>query len=293
MELTTDPSSIRTRGRRMRWRIRIGSLAIALGLAAWAFVIEPSRLVRHDVAIASAHWPAGAAPMRVAVIGDIHPGSPYIDGAKIDRLVALANEAEPDAVFLLGDYVIHGVPGGRFMPPEDLAPHLANLRSRYGTYAVLGNHDWWYDGPRVRRALESAHITVLDNEAARIDRGSDRVYVVGLADPWTRTVDLPRAFTAVPDGTLRLVLVHEPDFFPHVPDSVAVTFAAHTHGGQVRLPFIGSLIVPSEYGQRYAAGHVREGGRDLFVTTGVGTSILPVRFGVPPEVAIVTVGPAR
>jgi predicted MPP superfamily phosphohydrolase len=158
---------------------------------------------------------------------------------------------------------------------------------------VLGNHDWWYDGKRVRRALESARITVLENEAARIDRGADSVYVVGLADPWTREVDLARAFGTVPDGALRLVLVHEPDIFPNVPDSATLTFAAHTHGGQVRLPFWGPLVVPSDYGRRYAAGHVWEGGRDLFVTTGVGTSILPVRFGVPPEVAIVTVGPAR
>jgi uncharacterized protein len=192
-------------------------------------------------------------------------------------------------VFLVGDYVIHRVVGGRFMPPEAMAARLAGFRSRFGTFAVLGNHDWWYDGERVRRALQSAGITVLENESARIDRGADSVWVVGLADAWTRPIDLPRAFGSVPEGACVLAMVHEPDVFPRLPSRVAVTFAGHTHGGQVRFPLIGALIVPSDYGQRYAAGHVVEGGNDLFVTTGVGTSIIPVRFGVPPEVAIVTV----
>jgi uncharacterized protein len=276
-------------GRRKRWRIRIAGLSIAAGLAVWAFFVEPSRLVRRDVTIVSEHWPAGAAPLRVAVIGDIHGGAPYVGEAKLARLVAMANEASPDAVLLLGDYVINGVVGGRFMPPEIVAARLGGLRSKYGTFAVLGNHDWWSGGERVRRALQSAGITVLENEAVSIDRGSDRVYVVGLADTWTRPVDFVKAFGSVPDAVPVLAMVHEPDAFVAMPSAAAVTFAAHTHGGQVWLPFFGPPVVPSHYGRRYAAGHVVEGGRDLFVTTGVGTSILPIRFGVPPEIVIATI----
>jgi predicted MPP superfamily phosphohydrolase len=290
MELTTGVSSICMRERRRRVRVRLAFLSIAISLAAWAFFIEPARLVRHDVAIASAYWPAGAPPMRVAVIGDLHAGGYHVTSGMLEAVVSMANAAQLDAVLLLGDYVQPAY--GRVTPVEEVAATLANLRSRYGTFAVLGNHEWSYDGPRVKRALESAHVTVLDNSAARIDRETDNVYVVGLADAWTRRIDFARAFATVPEGAARLVLVHEPDVFPLVPPA-AVTFAGHTHGGQVRVPFFGPPIVPSTYGQRYAAGHVREGGRDLFVTTGVGTSILPVRFGVPPEVAIVTISAAR
>ena len=85
-----------------------------------------------------------------------------------------------------------------------------------------------------------------------------------------------------------LLLTHSPDVFPRVPSRVALTLAAHTHGGQVRLPPFPPPVVPSDFGSRYAAGHIEEGGRHLFVTTGVGTSILPVRFAVPPEVVILT-----
>jgi uncharacterized protein len=85
-----------------------------------------------------------------------------------------------------------------------------------------------------------------------------------------------------------ILLTHNPDIFPGVPTRVALTLAGHTHGGQVRLPFVGRPIVPSQFKQRYAAGHLTEDGRQLFVATGVGTSILPVRFRVPPAVTVLT-----
>ena len=270
-------------------RVAIVLLGILGALALWAIVIEPGRLVRHDVTITSERWPSSSAPIRLAVVGDIHLGAPHIDLAKLDTVVRMVNEASPDAVLLLGDYVIHGVVGGRFLPPEQLAPKLSELRSRFGTFAVLGNHDWWFDGERVRRALQSANVRVLENEAVAIDRGDGLLFVAGLADQWTRRPDIPETLADVPAGAAVILMMHEPDLFPDVPHRVSLTLAAHTHGGQVRLPFYGPPIVPSDYGRRYAAGHVVEGGRHLFVTTGIGTSIIPVRLGVPPEVAIVTV----
>jgi len=153
---------------------------------------------------------------------------------------------------------------------------------------VLGNHDWWNDGYRVRRALREHGITVLENEALALERGGQRFFVVGLADALTRQIRLDEALAAVPEGAPFVVLAHEPDIFPEVPERAALTLAGHTHGGQVRLPLLGRLVVPSRYGQRYAAGHVVEGQRHLFVTSGVGTSIFPVRFGVPPEIALLT-----
>ena len=141
---------------------------------------------------------------------------------------------------------------------------------------------------RVRRAFTQRGITVLENEALELKRGAERFFVVGLADPLTRRVRMDQALGPVPDGAPFLVLCHEPDVFPDVPDRAALTLAGHTHGGQVRLPLLGSLVVPSQYGQRYARGHVEENGRHLFVTSGVGTSIFPVRFGVPPEIALLT-----
>src|SRR5690242_13825114 len=111
-------------------RERLAALVLVnlLAALAWGFVIEPHRLVGHAVTIASDRWPSSSPPIRVAVVGDPHPGAPHIDLAKLDAVVRMVNEASPDAVLLLGDYVIHDVVGGRFMPPEELAPKLAQLR---------------------------------------------------------------------------------------------------------------------------------------------------------------------
>jgi uncharacterized protein len=118
------------------------------------------------------------------------------------------------------------------------------------------------------------------------------LWVAGLSDLWTGHHDLDAALSVVKDdGAPAILLTHNPDVFPRVPRRVTLTLAGHTHGGQVRLPFIGAPIVPSAFGKRYAAGHVVEDGRHLFVATGVGTSILPVRFRVPPAITLLTLMP--
>ena len=100
--------------------------------------------------------------------------------------------------------------------------------------------------------------------------------------------DLPGTLAQITDDAPAVLMAHEPDIFVDVPDRFAVTLSGHTHGGQVRLPFLGRPVVPSAYGERFAYGHVREDGRDLVVSAGLGCSILPVRFGVPPEITVVT-----
>jgi len=129
---------------------------------------------------------------------------------------------------------------------------------------------------------------VLENESLVVDRAGRRFRLAGLADLWTRTVDIAAALAEVPEGEPVIVLTHNPDVFPDVPAGVAITLAGHTHGGQVWLPLVGRPVVPSKFGQRYAADLIEEDGRFMFVSTGVGTSILPVRFLVPPEVSVVT-----
>jgi uncharacterized protein len=167
-------------------------------------------------------------------------------------------------------------------------------RAPAGVVAVLGNHDGWFDHDRVRQAVETIGIRVVEDTATRLNTPAGLLWVAGISDLWTGRHDLSAALAAVTDdGIPVLLLTHNPDVFPLVPDRVTLTLAGHTHGGQVRLPFAGALVVPSRFGQRFAAGHVVEGGRHLFVATGVGTSILPVRFRVPPAVTLLTLGHAK
>jgi predicted MPP superfamily phosphohydrolase len=260
-----------------------------VGLAVWAFLIEPNRLVIHYETIVVSSPRPGSRPMRIAAIGDIHAGSPFINTTKLKRIVELTNAQQPDLIVLLGDYMVRDKFYQGHIEPEITAGVLKDLHAPLGVFAVIGNHDSWYDANRVKRAFENEGITILDNDVKELRFGDRSVWLIGLADAQTNRHDIKGTLRRVPHGASTILLEHNPDTFLELPSSVKLMLAAHTHGGQVNLPFVGRLIVPSSYGQRYAAGIVREEGKTMFVTTGVGTSIIPVRFRVPPEIVVLTV----
>lgn len=276
---------------RTRLIIKITAAAFVLSFiftGIYAFFIEPNRLVVREETIQLPNWPASFNNLRVAVVSDLHVGSPFIDAQKLQLIVSKINQAQPDLIVLLGDYVIQSVWGGKFVEPEIIAENLKGLRARYGVYAVLGNHDWWYNDQRVRGALEANGIRVLDDDVARIEQNGQAIWLAGLKDAWTNRTDIEGTLRKITDESPIIALTHNPDLFVRIPPRVVLTLAGHTHGGQVNLPFVGRLRVPSMYGQRYAAGHVVENNHHLFVTTGIGTSIIPIRFRVPPEIVILT-----
>lgn len=272
--------------------------SLALGLHAYAWLIEPRTLVLRETIVETPHW--RGAPLRLAVIADTHVGSPHVNAARIERLVARVNAARPDLVLLLGDYT-GGNGVGR--PPDaetarDIALGVAAfalLEAPLGTVAVLGNHDVWWDAPAVTRALIEAGAPPLWNRHVVIDRGGAPFVVAGLADADTGEPNLSEALDGAPEGLDVIVLTHSPDPFAQMAGPIALTVAGHTHCGQVTIPLIGRPLVPSAYGARYACGRVEEGGRVMIVSAGIGSSILPVRFLNPPEVNLITlraVGPS-
>lgn len=259
-------------------------------LAADAFWWEPSslRLVERPIELKRADAKA-LDGLRIVVIGDIHGGAPFIDEAKIRDVVDLANSAKPDLILLAGDYVARGMIGSRPFPIERIATLLQKLRARFGVYAVLGNHDHWENAARISREIAKQGIPVLENRSVAIRNGDQIIYLAGIGDRFSDADDQRLALDHIPAEQGALCFTHSPDVFPDLPAACALTVAAHTHGGQVWLPLLGRLIVPSRFGQRYAAGIIREGTKTLFVSTGVGTSIIPVRFLVPPEVSILDI----
>jgi predicted MPP superfamily phosphohydrolase len=269
----------------VKW-VAFGFGILLVLLAVWSLLIEPNQLKVNETPLPLPSLDAQFGPLRVALISDLHVGSPFTSVEKVRKVVSTVNGAKPDIILIAGDFVTEEVIGSNFVEPEPIAAELKNLKSPLGTYAVLGNHDWSYDGPRITRALTAVGITVLENSAARIERGGRHFWLLGIADLWTRHPDFNLALSNVPDDAPVIALTHNPDIFPKTPTNVILTLAGHTHGGQVNLPLVGRLQVPSRYGQRYAAGHIREAGHDLYVTTGIGTSILPIRFRVPPEISI-------
>jgi predicted MPP superfamily phosphohydrolase len=244
------------------------------------------RTVRQTIALQS--WHSEHDGLKVAVLSDLHVGSPYRSLASVQKIVATTNAERPDLIVLLGDFVIHDVVGGRFVEPEPIAKELGGLHARLGVVAVLGNHDWWFDGERVRRALESNGIRVLEDQNIQLTHAGQSFWICGLADLWTHGDRLAETLAEIHGADPVIVLSHSPDVFPEMPKRVSLTLAGHTHGGQVNLPIIGRPVVPSKFGQRFAYGLIEEDGRKLFVTAGIGTSIFPVRFRVPPEIVILT-----
>ncbi|AWF83429.1 metallophosphoesterase [Microbulbifer sp. A4B17] len=273
-----------------KWRITFILLfCIGLLLAAWAFFVEPASFRINEDKIVVDTWPSECNGLRVAILADLHVGSPYKGLKSLRNLVEAVNKSQPDLILLPGDFVIQGVIGGKFVPPEDAARILKELKAPMGVFAVLGNHDWWLDAARVEQALASQGIAVLEDKSARLVSNECELRLVGISDFWEGPHDVDQAMQGIGIDETILAFTHNPDIFPELPSELSVTIAGHTHGGQVYLPLIGRPIVPSSYGQRYAIGHIIEDDKHLYVSPGVGTSILPVRFLVPPEVTVLSI----
>ena len=255
--------------------------------AAWALVVEPRRLVVRRVEIRSPRWPPARPPLRLALVSDLHTGGPHVDPERVARLAERVNRERPDVVLLLGDFVDHEVALGDEPDPEPIARALGRLRAPFGALAVLGNHDWRYGGERVRAALTAQGITVLENQAVAVPAEQGPVWFAGVGDVRLRLADATAALSEVPASDPVILMTHDPDVFPDVPERVALTVAGHLHGGQVGIPLLRRRVIPSRHGERYARGHVEEGGRHLYVTQGVGESGLPLRLAAPPEIALI------
>ena len=246
-------------------------------IAGWREAVASPRVVFYDVALAA--WPRGAAPLRLVQLSDIHMGGPDMPAARVEGIVARVNALRPDVVVLTGDF--HG---GKWVDPDsgnldDAIRPLAALRSRYGTFAVRGNHDEPFWTPQV---LPRYRMTYLQNAHATVGP----LTIAGVDDRSTGHADVAAALKGIAPVRPVVLLMHEPDGFADVPASVALTLAGHTHGGQVRLPIVGAVFTNTRLG--YVRGRYVAGGRTLIVTSGLGTSGLPLRRGVPPEIVVVT-----
>ncbi|HEX4555350.1 MAG TPA: metallophosphoesterase [Xanthobacteraceae bacterium] len=275
----------------------------ALGVAGFAAAgygagIEAESLLVTRYRLTPPRWPAGMR-LSISVIADLHAGGPNMLVSHIGRIVATANLLNSDIVLLMGDYfATHRFVTER-VPHPVWAAELKRLKARLGVWSIFGNHDWWYDIDGVRAALAGVGIPVLENQAVLIGEAGQRFWLAGLGDQLAHPLghhrfqgedDLPHALAQVETDHPVILMVHEPDVFTEVPERVSLTLAGHTHGGQIRLPFVWPRYVPSAYGARFAYGHIVEQGRHMIVSGGLGCSNVPIRLGVPPEIVRIDLG---
>jgi uncharacterized protein len=268
------------------------------GVAAYGFTEASQMLTVTHYRLTPRAWPAGQ-KLSITVVADLHAGGPNMGHARVRDIVDTANALKSDIILLLGDFVATHRFVTEVVPAPVWAGELQRLTAPLGVHAVLGNHDWWHHLQEIRGALEAVGMPVMENTAVLLGQSGARFWLAGLGDQLAYRLgrgrfrgvdDLPGTLAQVTSDDPVILMAHEPDIFTQVPDRVALTIAGHTHGGQIRVPFVWEAFVPSAYGARFAYGHIVEGGRDLIVSGGLGTSALPVRLGVTPEILRIELG---
>ncbi len=279
--ILTRPIPARTLRRGLAW-----CGAVLLLLLVYGYCIEPCWLEVVRVEVTLARLPPAFEGFTIAQLSDLHYGA-YTSRRQIARAVAAVNRAHPDLVVLTGDYILRR--GEEYAP---LAEVLAGLRAPSGVYAIMGNHDCPFDLP-LREAFAPEHITLLLNAAVPLTRGPARCWLMGLDDLWFGIPSPRRALRRVPAEEAVIALMHEPDYaetLAHYP--VDLQLSGHSHGGQVRLPFHGALIVP-ENSERHPAGLARVGRLQVYTNRGIGVLGFPFRFNCRPEVTLLTLHAGR
>ncbi len=222
--------------------------------------------------------------LRIGFVADTHLGS-VIRAGDIDRALALLLAAEPDLLLFGGDYVSESP---RHIP--DAAAVLGNVANttRFGSLAILGNHDCANGAGRMTAELEKRGVRVLRNESARVGDDTGELWISGIDDALLGSSDPQRAFASVPSGARAIALWHEPDWAEQVIQYGAfLQLSGHSHGGQIRLPVAGPITAPAG-GMRFVKGLNLAAGMPIYTTRGVGVYRPPVRFRCPPEVTLVT-----
>jgi len=279
-------------------------ITIILALVGYSYFIEPNRLelnkyVVHDEQLKG---------IKIVFASDFHV-KPY-GQKRLDRIVQTINSENPDLVLSVGDYVC-GHTRHSTMPIEDIAKTLGKVKTKYGFYTSLGNHDGWYDPAEITMNLEENGIKVLANSNVQINIKGQKLYIAGIEDYDTGNPEIYKALNGVgvdENGEYNepvIMLSHSPDLFPKMPTAITLMLAGHCHGGQIRIPFLGPIFTASQYHDKYSKGWKQEYHRELiktdtskpiklqkhiktlFVTRGIGVSILPFRFNCVPEVNVI------
>jgi predicted MPP superfamily phosphohydrolase len=273
----------------------LGSGVTAAGLTLYSGEIARHLIEKVETTIRIANLPNEFHGFRIVQISDIHLDE-FTEPLFLEHVVNRINALRPDLVLVTGDFVTRG--SLTFVAGNHAAYRAAEILSQIKapqTYTILGNHDVAVSSSLVTGALQSFKIPVLVNQFVPIERGSSRIWLCGTDDIGNGHPDLNLTLPEKPDGPV-ILMAHEPDYADTViqhprAKTIDLMLSGHSHGGQVRIPFYGPLILPP-LGQKYVEGHFRFKEMQLYVNRGIGAVGLPFRFACPPELTVHTLQPA-
>lgn len=274
----------------------VGSMGVGRGYAN----TSSSNIRLERVTITIQNLPPAFQGFKIGLLSDLH-SSPIVPKEHLQSSAELLMAAEPDMIALTGDFIGHtfrfpGEPYHEFDPQyvADIVDAFSGLKAPHGLYGVLGNHDFW-SGPEavevlVREFETGFGVQWLRNRNVKVERGGDSIMLAGIDDYWQDSCSPGDALQGLPPDTVRILLSHNPEVNEILYDwqEIDLILSGHTHGGQIKLPFIGAPFQAGVRQRKYMEGLAWDGDRQTYVTRGVGHLVVPIRFLCPPEVTLIT-----
>jgi uncharacterized protein len=258
-------------------------LLISVITLAYAVFIEPYSIEVKEVNLSSPDIPLSFEGKRIVFVSDIHNGE-FFSIERLKALVSQINGLSPDMIILGGDYAYWGSTNTSACFEE-----LKNLRAPLGKYGVLGNHDYWEGGPETLKDMNNSGITSLNDQGYWIYSGSERIRLGGVSDLGHGTADPIPTIIEANQSDYVILVSHNPDYAEELETPIVdVVLSGHTHGGQVTFFGLWAPYMSSEYGQKYMGGFAETPFTTVYVTRGIGMTMLPVRFFARPEITVLT-----
>lgn len=222
---------------------------------------------------------------KIVQISDLHSNH-FMPEGRLDKIIKLVNRQQPDAIAITGDLITEG----RRFNARYLISKFSKLEASESVVSVFGNHDHWEPKiARLREILLQSQINNLDNQVYLVERGTQQLAIAGIDDPYWGEPDLQQVITQLPSNVPAILLVHEPDYIEKsaATHRFALQISGHSHGGQIRIPFLDPLVLPKG-GRKYFAGLNQVGETIAYTNRGLGMTGLPLRFGSRPEITVFT-----